>query len=175
MNLEQKNLAFVVIITIAAALSFPVLLPNWKLTVFAPLLIILFYKKNYLACLWWSLVCGAFMDLLASHTQFGLYAVNYCLTTLLIYGLRRNFFADSFSTLPIMTFFFAVCSTLFQGILIYTFEKENVFSWNWTITDLIYMPSLDALCAFCVFIFPSLLLGKRPRRGKDYFTERARF
>lgn len=138
----------------------------------APLLVILFYKKTFFVCLWWTFACGIFMDLLASHAQFGLYAVNYCATTALLYGQRRNFFADSLSTLPLMTFFFSVSSTLIQAGLVFTFEKENVFSWQWAATDLIYMPALDSVYAFTFFIFPSLCFGKRPRRGKDYFLER---
>lgn len=169
MNLEQKHLSFVVLITLFALFCFPVLFPNWRLTAFAPLLVILYYQKSYLTCLWCSILCGALIDLLSAHTQFGLNAVNYGLTTFLLYDQRRNFFADSISTLPIMTFFFASISTFFQFALIYTFERENVFSWNWILTDLIYMPAIDSAFATCCFILPSLFFGKRQRRGKDYF------
>lgn len=171
MNLDQKRLGYVVALTLLAVFFLPVLLQGWRLMVFAPLLVILYYKKTYLACLWWSVLCGAFLDLLAANAQFGFYAVNYGLTTLLLYGQRRNFFADNLSTLPLMTFFFSSLATLIQCVLIYAFEKENIFSWEWVMTDLIYMPTLDALYAFACFILPSLFLGKRRRRGKEYFLE----
>lgn len=171
MNLDHKNLSIVVFLTFAGALCLPVLLPSWHLMVFSPLLVILFYQKTYLTCLWWSILCGAFLDLLSTNNQFGIYAVAYGLTTLLLYSQRGNFFADSITTLPLMTFFYSALSTLLQCLLMYIFERNNVFSWDWALTDLLYMPALDAVYGFTCFIVPALFFKKRARRGKDYFLE----
>lgn len=169
MNLEQKNLTYVVLFSVLMFLCLPIFFPAWRFMVFAPMLVIVFYKQSYIFCLWWSLLCGLFLDLLSAHTQFGLYAVNYCLTTLLLYAQRSNFFADSLTTLPLMTFFFAALSSMIQWALMYIFENENVFSWQWAMTDILYMPALDSVYAFLCFILPALLFGKRPMRGRDYF------
>lgn len=173
MNLERKNLIVIFLFSLLAVLLFPIMLPSWRLMLFAPFIVIIFYRKSYLVCLWWSLFCGLFIDLLSDHQQFGINALNYCLTTSLLYGQRRNFFADSPSTLPIMTFFFSSLSTFIQFLLMYIFEKENVFSWNWVLTDAFLMPFLDASFAFCCFIIPSVIFGKRPRKGKDYFLDKS--
>jgi len=172
MNLENKNLTIIFLATILAALSLPVVLPGWRLMVFAPFLVVIFYKKSFLVCLWWSLACGLFVDLLTSNDQFGLHAVNYCLTSAILFTQRRNFFADSLTTLPLMTFFFACLSTIVQCLLIYTFERDNIFSWEFFLTDMVYMPACDALYAFIFYILPFLFFGKQPRRGKDYFLDK---
>lgn len=99
----------------------------------------------------------------------GLYAVSFCLTTAVLYGQRRNFFADSLSTLPLMTYFFSSLSTLVQLLLLYSFGQGVMISWDWFLTDLIYMPALDALYAFSFFILPAVIFGRPQRRGKDYF------
>lgn len=109
------------------------------------------------------------MDLLSEYEHFGIYALDYCLTIALLFPQRRNFFADSLSTLPAMTFLFASFSTFMMGILLYNIEMVDLFSWSWTLTDLILMPLMDAAYAFICFILPALLFGKPRLRGKDYF------
>lgn len=168
-NLDYKRLDLTFGICLLLALGLPVLFPLARLTFFAPFLIIACYKTSLKKCLWLALLCGIAIDLLSSYTRFGLYSVDYCLTMAFLYPQRRNFFADSLSTLPIMTFFFASFSTLIMGILIYSVENKNVLSWGWVFTDLIVMPAFDAIYAFTLFILPALFFGKRQRRGKDYF------
>lgn len=168
-NLEQKNLTLSLVFVLFLTLSIPTLFPHMRLLFFAPFLIIVYYKKSFLASLWTSLFCGLFLDLLSSHTHLGFHATSYCLSTALLYSQRRNFFADSLSTLPLMTYFFSSIATLFQMGLMHFFEQRIQFSWEWVMTDLVYMPGLDALYAFACFILPARCFGKRPRRGRDYF------
>lgn len=168
-NLDRKRLDFTFGICLLFALGLPVLFPLARLTFFAPFLIIACYKASLKKCLWMALLCGVIVDLLSSYTRFGLYSVDYCLTTALLYPQRRNFFADSLSTLPIMTFFFASLSTLIMAILIYSIDNKNVLSAGWIFTDLIIMPAFDAIYAFMLFILPAIFFGQRQRRGKDYF------
>lgn len=169
MNLDRKSLTFALIITLAFVLMAPVLLPQWRLMFFSPFLVILFYQKDTLTSLWAALCCGFFIDLLSADARFGLHAVSYCLAATLLHGQRKHFFADSLSTLPIMTFAFSVTATGVQLILIYLFEREALISWQWVVTDLLYMPALDALYAFTGFILPAVCFGKRTRRGGEYF------
>lgn len=168
-SLELKNISFALLITLIATLFVPTVFPSARLLFFAPFLIILIYQKSFLACLWNSLLCGFILDLLSSNPLMGLYAVSFCLTTGLMYGQRRNFFSDSLSTLPLMTYFFSCLSTLLQLALLYIFGQLTAISWEWTLTDLIYLPALDALYAFCIFILPAVVFGRPQRRGRDYF------
>jgi rod shape-determining protein MreD len=168
-NLDNKRLHVAFATCLVLALGLPVLFPLARLTFFAPLLIIACYKTSLKKSLWLALLCGIIVDLLSSYTRFGLYSVSYCLTIAVVYQQRRNFFADSLSTLPIMTFFFASLSTLIMAFLIYSIENKNTLSWGWVLTDLLVMPTFDAIYAFSFFILPALFFGKRQRRGKDYF------
>jgi hypothetical protein len=51
----------------------------------------------------------------------------------------------------------------------YMLEASLTLSWQWALTDLLAMPAFDSIYAFLVFILPPLLIGKRPKRGSDYF------
>ena len=170
LNLDHKNIPLLLIFTLFAVLAGPVLLPSWHIMFFAPFLVVLYYQKSYINCLWCSLLAGLLLDLLAAPMRLGLYAVCYCLATGLLYNQKRHFFADSLSTLPLMTFFFSVVATSIEFGWVFMFEMPISFSWRWFLTDLVYLPSLDAAYAFGVFILPAVLFGKPRRLGKDYFS-----
>lgn len=145
-------------------LTIPLFFPFAKLIFYAPFLIFFFYKKNLSPSLWMAFVCGAIMDLVTSPDMFGTYIFNYCVTTLILHSQRKNFFEDSSSTLPIMTFLFALISTL---ILVISFEaigKGLNLSFSWIITDLLIMPFFDSLYAFLCF---SIFMPRSSQR--EYF------
>lgn len=169
LSLDQKNLNLTFIFCLVLTLIIPSLFPYVRLSFFAPFLIISCYQKQLPACLWIALFCGLILDLLSSQTRLGIQALSFCLTLIILYPQKRNFFADSLSTLPIMTFLFTSISSLGMAVLLYSLEMKNVLSWQWLATDLIMMPALDALFAFCSFILPALIFGKPRKRGKDYF------
>ncbi|NGX42988.1 MAG: hypothetical protein K940chlam7_01278 [Chlamydiae bacterium] len=172
MNLHKKNLIFAFISTLLATLFSPIIFPSYKLLFFGAFLVILYYRKPFVTCLWGSLLCGLLFDLLSSHPRLGIYAINFTATTWVLYPQRRNFFADSLSTLPVMTFLFSVISTVFQGFLLYAFEGQICISKNWFLSDLFLMPLFDAVFAFCYFILPFVFFGKPIRKGKDYFLQK---
>lgn len=166
MNLYKKRIVLAFLASLLLTLFTTV-----PLMFFAPFLVILYYKKPLVTCLWWSLLCGLIVDLLSIQDRLGIHAMNYCIITWFLYRQRRNFFADSASTLPIMTFFFSVFSTLVEVILIDIFGTRMHLTWEWAMTDLLILPLFDAGFAFCYFILPFILLGKRPRKGQDYFLK----
>lgn len=171
MNLERKNLTLALIVTLIMTLCSPVLFPSWRLQFFVPFLVILFYQKPYLFCAWSALLCGFGVDLLISETRIGFQAIAFCFTTCLLYNQRRNFFSDSFSTLPIMTFLFSVTATILQVLLVYIFDHKIAITKEWIWSDIVCMPALDASYAFSFFILPALLFGKPHRRASEYFME----
>ncbi|WP_068468408.1 rod shape-determining protein MreD [Candidatus Protochlamydia phocaeensis] len=147
-----------------AFVLFP-LFPSLRLTFFAPFLIISFYRQHKINCLWLAILCGFVLDLFSTQTRIGFYALTYCLTVELLYSSKRHFFEDSLSTIPLMTFFFAILATLLQTVLLYIFGQGLILSWQWAKNDLFWMPLQDALFAGLAFSFPSLLLPSyRPRR-----------
>jgi rod shape-determining protein MreD len=114
----------------------------------------LYYRKTLFESLWISFGCGLLLDILASKSPFGFYALTYTLTAYLLFHQRRHFFADHITTLPLMTFFFAAFLCLVQSVFLYVFEKEIVFSWQWITKDLIIDPAINSGMAFLCFVLP---------------------
>ena len=148
----------------------PNFFPSLKLFFFVPFLIIVFYKKPLVSALWLSLFCGLFVDLVGDQQYLGLYSLNYCLCTLLLYPQKRHFFRDKVTTIPLMTFFFSVVSTLIQVFLVYSFEIGIPLSWKWVGTDLLAMPALDALYGYFFFTLPNVFLPQAAKR--EYFLNK---
>jgi rod shape-determining protein MreD len=171
-NLDHKRLDFLFVWSLLLTLIFPVLFPAARLHFFAPFLIVACYQRTLSYCLWLAFMCGVLLDLLSSYVHFGLHAFDFCLALAIVYTQRRNFFADSLTTLPLMTFFFSVVSTLIMALLLNNIEMQHIFSQKWLFTDLFIMPVIDSLYAFVCFVLPSLLFGKQRRKGKDYFLSR---
>lgn len=171
MTLYKYKFIPVLIITLGAALLMPAIAPKMRLMYFTPLIVIAYYQRSLVNCITLSLCCGLMLDLLAADARFGIHAMNYSLTTLMLYPQRKHFFADKISTLPIMVFFFAVISSFIEIALQYVMQKSPNFTWQWIFCDLILMPAFDALYGFIVFTLPLFLFGKKQMLGKDYFTD----
>jgi len=133
--------------------------PHTHLLYFAPYLILAFYKHSRFAVLWRAIACGVIIDLFSSTPHFGLTALNYCIVSWILYGQNRNFFEDKPSTLPLMTFFFAILSTLTSVILFFFFTQPIALSFKWVFTDLICMPLFDGFYAL-LFSLPFQITHK---------------
>jgi len=144
-------------------------LPQWNLTYFAPFIVICFYKKPFETCLWLSLICGLIMDLLSSQRHLGLYSLNYCLATALLYSQKQHFFEDSLSTVPIMCFLFALLTAVIQVPLHTLFESKVTLAKDWWLNDLVLMPMVDALYGFVLFTLPGIFLPRKSKR--EYFMD----
>ncbi len=168
-NLAYKGLKPTFLISLLFTLFSPILLPSARLMFFAPFLIVTFYQRPLKICLLWALFLGLLIDLLSSYHRFGITAFNYVLCAFILYPQKRHFFADRLSTLPLMTFCFSTLSLFVHYLIQQAFEKPLPFSWHWMATDAIIMPLFDAANAFIFYIAPAVLIGGRPRRGKDYF------
>jgi rod shape-determining protein MreD len=145
---------------------FHTITPGWRLNFLIPGLILTFYKHNFITSLWASFTVGLILDLMAVEIQFGLYAINYCITTWILYRQKRNFFEDYLSTIPVMTFFFSVISTSIQLVLLQAFGNGIPISWQWMACDMVVMPACDALYAFAFFTLP--LFASKFRLRQEY-------
>lgn len=170
LGLDRKSLSFALVISIIFALAMPSVFPHWRIMFFAPYLIIYYYQKSYLSSLWASFACGLFIDIFSADARMGLHGLGYCLTTCLLYRLRVYFFADSWSTLALMTFFFSMIAAGFELALMNIIEHAVGTSWQWVLTDLVYMPAVDALYAFFFFIFPAFFFSRQSKRGRQRFA-----
>lgn len=161
-SLQEKPLGILFIICLLFHLFSPLYFFEWPLLFFSPFLVILYYQRSFLNSLWWSLSCGLILDFLSSSAHVGIFSANYVLTTFILYHQQRNYFADSFSTLPLMIFLFSCLSTIIQVVALFTFGKGFIFSQYWIFTDLLLMPILDAIYGTCCFvIIPSILFYPR--------------
>jgi rod shape-determining protein MreD len=128
--------------------------PNIRLHSFAPFFALAYNRKSLMTSLWIAALCGIAVDLLCSQLKFGLYSLNYCLTTLLSYRQKKHFFEDKPLALSLFTALISGISTLIQLLLTYAFDQGLPFTWKLALTDLIGMPCIDALYAFVWFSCP---------------------
>lgn len=169
MNLHKINIAATFFAALALTVIFPALIPKLRVQFFAPFIVILFYRKPIDKCLWASFGCGLILDLLSSYDHLGLTAIAFTLTTWALHRQRRNFFADSLMTLPIMTFLYSSVSTAMQALILTGFGHKVSIDKQWIFTDLTLLPALDALFAFALFVLPAYVFSKPILKGKDYF------
>lgn len=171
MNLREKNLLFTFLVSLICFLILPSLFPSFNLYYLIPFIIISFYQKPLLTCLWYALFCGLIIDIFSGSSRLGFTAMNYTLSVFLLYPQKKHFFSDSITTLPIMTFLFSLLSTVFQFMILYSLNKQPLVNIKWIASDLLLMSFFDAAFAFTLFVIPGLLIGKRSMKGSDYFTE----
>ena len=143
-------------------LVLPALFPTLKLAYFAPFLIFTFYHSSKSKSIWLALLCGLIFDLLSAQMRFGIYALNYTATTCLLLTIKKYFFEDHLSTLPIMTLIFIYTSAFLQLILTDILTNDSILSWNWFKVELMEIPFYTLIYtiiafAFLPFFFPSKL------------------
>ena len=135
----------------------------FRLTTFAPFLVLCLYATPFDACLWIALGSGLVLDLTSSAYPFGFHAAAYCLTVCFLYDKQRFFFVDEPTTVPVMTFFLSAMATGVQALLLSFLGRGIPLSWEWVFFDLACLPLLDGLYGFICFTLPSVLLGRRRR------------
>lgn len=161
MNLYRKRLSFAFFLSLLGILFIPPLFPSLQLVFFAPFLTILYYKKDLLGCLWGSLFCGLILDLLSAESRLGLYAINYMLVTMIIYRLKYNFFSDSVTTLPLLTFLFSLVSTILEIVMMIIFDYPLSLKGNWLIHSIFVTPMFSAMYSL-IYLVPDVI-SKRAR------------
>lgn len=160
-------LFFLFFYALALTITIPVLLPALHLAYFAPLIIFALYRQSKITCLWLGLACGMIFDLLSAQMLFGIYALNYTLTTYILYKMKNHFFEDSVSTIPIMTLFFSLFSAIIQLFLVYTLNGEAIFSWEWIKMELIKTPIYNSIYAILTFTLPSVFFPRRTKKAPN--------
>lgn len=147
----------------------PLLFPSLHLLYFPAALIYSLYKKPLIKTLWLGFFAGLFLDLLSANIRFGLHAVNYVCVLYFLEKIKRHFFEDSLSTIPLMTFLFSSLSALLQIPLFALLDQPLPLNFKLFAGDVLIMPAADALFAAIVYTLPVWALGKPKRRGQDYF------
>jgi hypothetical protein len=153
------------LLTLLPTLFGQALFPSARITFLAPLLAWLYYRLPMQGALWASFGAGLLLDLLSSDYRLGIFALTYTSTTLLLYTQKRHFYAQRWSTLPILTWLFSLVATLIQVTLLAIVDEGLRITWRWAISDLMVYPLLDGLWAFIGFTLPlKLIQWRRPVR-----------
>lgn len=168
--MDKSRVLLAFLFALAPTLTIPVVLPQLSLIFFAPFLCLMCYKRPLHTCLWFALGCGLIIDLLAPGLHLGTHAANYLLSTLAVYQLRSRFFEDRPTTLPVMTYLFALVSTFLQVLLLKGMGVPYTLSGLWWLTDVLLLPIADALCALVWFALPAYLLRRRPNMRDNTFS-----
>lgn len=157
---RQRRLLPIFSLAFLALFFFPLFFPKLRLMFFAPYIVIVCYHCSFGKALWNAFICGMVLDLFSSFPLFGLSALNYCLTTSILYFQTRHFFEDKPFTLSIMTWFFVIVSSILQTFLLIFLGFNSLFSWQWIMTDLMIMPLCDAAYAYLGFSLPFQLYSR---------------
>lgn len=132
-------------------------------------LVMLFYNSQRSTAVWLAFLSGCFCDSLLLSPRFGFLGLSFALTSWFLYDWRLYFFKDSRLTILIMTYCFSFFSTVVQNIIALFFDLPIAFySLRSFLSDLFFMPLVDALFAWTIFSFFPFLwqLYRIHRRGR---------
>ena len=153
--LRQKSTFYLFFfLSVLSTIITPALIFSWRVNLLIPILVWSFYLFPKGESLYIAVSCGLLSDLMSSHEPLGIFALSYCLSHFFLYQKKQQFFEDSLSTLPIMSFIYSSISTCLQFLLLKLFAHTPSASWAWAFTDLLLMPALDAFFAALFFSFP---------------------
>lgn len=147
------------------------LFPALKIFSYSPLLVLLITHTHLSFALWMAFIFGSLTDFL-STTPMGLHAVNFCLTTLLLFRQRRHFFADNPYNLSLFSALFSFNATLLYALLFFIFDRRVLLSGKWVLTDLLFLPAIDGLYAFIWFTLPFAVWEKLQKRLRIFLINR---
>lgn len=151
--------------TLTLMITLSALFPYLHILYFAPFIVFTIYRRPKIASIWIGLVCGLAIDLFSAQTRFGVYALNYTLTTWTLYKIQHYFFEDSLTTIPIMTLFFVWFSAIYQVFFLYAFDSISLFSWIWLKVEFIKYPLYSVLYSCIFFLIPALLFPRKTKKA----------
>jgi rod shape-determining protein MreD len=170
--MRQVPLLFPFALALLFTLAGTALLPHVKLFAFAPFLALLYNRCSFQSSLWLASLCGLVIDLSSSEFRLGVHALQFCLTTLLLYQQKRHFFEDKPLALCLFTLLISSVSTLLQLLLVSIFNQAIPFSGMLLATDFFVMPLLDAVYALVWFCCPMMLYAHIQKVGMRAFVIR---
>ena len=148
------------------------LFPTLHLHYLAPFLVMLYYEMPKKICLWASLGCGLFLDLLSGHPTFGIMALNYTLCTWILYNRKPLLFEDAVATIPLLAAVFSGVSMALQWVLFHIFDTAPALDIRWMMTDLVFFPLFDGAYALVIVTIPLLYMRRKVRLPSNYILRK---
>lgn len=155
--MKKVPLYFPFLLALFMTLFGTIFFPSIRLATFSPFLAISYTRISFVKTLWIALGCGLIIDLLSTRQHFGLYALNFVITSAVVYPQRRHFFEDKATALSFFTAIIAAFSTTLQLLLAHLFDRGMVVPWTTFLSDIIGMSILDGIYAFLWFTCPMRL------------------
>lgn len=154
--MKRIPLFFPFLLAFLATIGTSVFFPHFRLHPFAPFLALLYCRCSRMSSLWIASLCGLFFDLFSSEMRFGMYALSFFVTTLLLYSQKKRFYSDK--SLALSLFTFLISMSLTSSLFIFSRSSFSVsINIKWLASDFILMSFFDALYAFVWFSLPMLL------------------
>ncbi|HSX27040.1 MAG TPA: hypothetical protein VLE89_08575 [Chlamydiales bacterium] len=164
-------LIFAFILATVAVILQGILQPFLPILAYAPFLALATLRAPLVRALWMSAAAGAVMDLLSDH-PFGLHALNYAITTAILYRIRNRFSYDQSLHFSFFSALVSAISTLLHLILLFLFDRRVPFSGKWFFIDWGGIVAIDALYAFVWFAAPIALFERLHRLWGIYWLKR---
>lgn len=125
---------------------------------FTPFCIAAIYRYPFEKALWLSFSIGFVLDLVNAGA-IAPFLLGITGATLCTYPLKRHFFSDHLTTIPLLTSIHTLSTLLILTCL-------NIhFSWS----EWIQFPLITTLYAALTLTVPSFLFGRKIRKGEEYF------
>lgn len=135
-------------------LVFPSLAPQCRLLAFGPFITFSMAHERLPTALWYSLIAGLVVDLYSNGAPVGFFALNYTLTTAIVYRHKVFFPFEKGHIFSIYTVLYSFVSTILHFVLFALVEMHLKLHFFTLLTDLFLMPILDGVYAFAWVFFP---------------------
>lgn len=152
-------LNFVFLLSTIALILQCILFPQLTILAYSPFLAFTILRSTFNLTLFLSLIAGVIMDLI-SNDPMGVHAINYVLTSALLFKIKKHFLFDEPFHISCFTAIISMALTFFGLFWLFLFDRRVPIGGTWIWIDMIGMPIIDGFYAFVWFAAPLTLFSK---------------
>lgn len=167
--MEMKFFIVLFFFCFAGELLAPFLIPTIRILGFLPLLLFALSRLSLPKVLWISLIAGLTVDLYSSGPPLGFFAINYSLSSIILFRYKKFFSEENFFAFTLFGLLFSFTSTLIHFFLYAIFDTHLKISPLTLATDLICMPIIDGAYTLLWALFPFLLYKYITEQGRMHY------
>ena len=154
MAAKLKTLLIPFLLCYFGELYLPIIIPNVRFIPYAPLITIIISRFNRAEAIWLAALVGLMIDLYSKGAMLGVFSLNYCISTIIIYRYRKFFSEEKIHIYALYTTLFSVISTAIHFFLFALVETPLKLTFFTIFTDLILMPIFDGVYALVFILTP---------------------
>jgi len=136
----------------------PMLFPTVRIFGFLPFILFAVAELPLPKSLWCAAFSGLIMDLYSEGPPLGFFALNYSISTLIIYRYRKFFSKEKPFPFALLGVLFSFTSTLIHFFLYALFDSHLKISPHTFLTDLICMPIVDGAYSLIWILLPLIAI-----------------